>query len=143
MKQTLRLPNNLNLPFVEGLYADYLREPSSVSAEWRRYFEVMENGSVVARRSEPTSGRLEKPRDTVKAEPSSASTAEEEAVAGKQDRVDQLIEAYRARGHMIARINPLGFPRSYPPELDPEFYGLTEAEMDQRFSCETMHCEGP
>ena len=28
---------------------------------------------------------------------------------GNQDRVDQLIRAYRTRGHMIAAIDPLGF----------------------------------
>src|SRR5262245_61238437 len=125
MKQTLRLPNNLNLPFVESLYADYLREPSAVSPEWRRYFELMENGAAAARRVDSTLERVESRPDGRVLRPSAAPV--EEAMAGKQDRVDQLIEAYRTRGHMIARINPLGFPRSYPPELDPEFYGLTEA----------------
>ena len=32
-------PNSLSLSFVEGLYADYLREPESVSPDWRHYFD--------------------------------------------------------------------------------------------------------
>src|SRR5688572_29641296 len=32
-------PNTLSLPFVEALYAEYLRDPSAVSPGWRRYFD--------------------------------------------------------------------------------------------------------
>ena len=56
-----------------------------------------------------------------------------------QDRVDQLIRAYRVRGHMVAEIDPLGMPRPHQPELDPEFYGFTEADMDRPFSTDTIH----
>src|SRR5207249_6948352 len=60
-----------------------------------------------------------------------------------QDRVDQLIRAYRSLGHSIARFNPLAFPRPKRPELDPKYYGFIEEDMARRFSCQTMHCEGP
>lgn len=33
-------PNSMSLAFVEGLYTDYLRDPASVSDDWRRYFET-------------------------------------------------------------------------------------------------------
>ena len=33
----------INLAFAEELYASYLRDPSSVSADWREYFELMRN----------------------------------------------------------------------------------------------------
>jgi len=52
----------------------------------------------------------------------------------RQDRIDQLIRAYRVRGHMIARIDPLGRPRADQMELNPVFYGLTEEDMDYKFS---------
>ena len=59
-------------------------------------------------------------------------------VAVRQDRVDQLIRAYRVRGHMVAQIDPLGLPRADQPELDPSFYGLTEADLDREFSSRTI-----
>src|SRR5690606_16697411 len=33
-------PNSMSLAFVGGLYADYLRDPSSVPEDWREYFET-------------------------------------------------------------------------------------------------------
>jgi 2-oxoglutarate dehydrogenase E1 component len=68
--------------------------------------------------------------------------AEEATGAILQERVDQLIRNYRVRGHMIARLDPLNRARPTPPELDPEFYGLTESDMERRFACETMHSDG-
>ncbi len=58
--------------------------------------------------------------------------------AVRQDRVDQLIRAYRVRGHMIAKIDPLGIPRPEHRELDPDYYKLTDADMDRSFSSRTI-----
>ena len=59
--------------------------------------------------------------------------AREAEVAAMQNRVDELIRNYRVRGHMIAAIDPLGISRPRIPELEPEFYGFGEAEMDSKF----------
>jgi 2-oxoglutarate dehydrogenase E1 component len=73
--------------------------------------------------------------------PVATGTAGEERVAFLQDRVDQLVRAYRVRGHLMAEIDPLGRPRPGLPELDPAFYHLTEEDMDRSFSTDTI--EGP
>lgn len=52
----------------------------------------------------------------------------------KQEYVDLLIRNYRVRGHLIAKVDPLGIPRPMPPELEPSFWGLSEADLDRRFS---------
>ncbi|MEO1991111.1 MAG: 2-oxoglutarate dehydrogenase E1 component [Pirellulales bacterium] len=65
----------------------------------------------------------------------------DDRVAFLQDRVDQLVRAYRVRGHLMADIDPLGRPRPGLPELDPGFYHLTEEDMDRSFSTDTI--EGP
>src|SRR5262249_22426056 len=59
-----------------------------------------------------------------------------------QDRVDQLVRAHRVRGHMNARIDPLGIPRPGIPERDPAFFGLEDAHMDLPVSSGTMQWEG-
>ncbi len=134
------LPNSLSLGFIEALYADYLSNPASVSADWRRYFQKMTNGS---RPPAPRSGPSFRPASLFNP-PSPPSLAESGAtrdleMALLQDRVDQLIRAFRVRGHMMAAIDPLGMPRPPQPELEPEHYGFTEADLDRPFSTDTMH----
>ena len=52
MKITAPAPNSLNLPLLEGLYADYVRDPDSVPLEWRDYFRegfrTVKSGSLGA-----------------------------------------------------------------------------------------------
>src|SRR5690606_32083764 len=64
-----------------------------------------------------------------------------EAIA-RQDWVDQMIRSYRARGHVVAKIDPLSRPRLHAPELDPAYYGFTAADMEQSFSCQSMGIKG-
>ena len=57
----------------------------------------------------------------------------------RQERVDQLVRAYRVRGHAIAELDPLGRRPKSHPELELEFYGLTDGDLDIPFSSRTMH----
>ncbi len=52
--------------------------------------------------------------------------------------MDALVRAYRVRGHMMAKIDPLGLPRPSQPELDPEYYGLSGGDLDRKFSSRTI-----
>jgi 2-oxoglutarate decarboxylase len=51
----------------------------------------------------------------------------------KQAGVLQLINLYRVRGHLIAKLDPLGEHPSYHAELDPATYGLTIWDLDRAF----------
>src|SRR6266436_354730 len=51
-----------------------------------------------------------------------------------QERVDQLIHAYRVRGHLLAQLDPLGRPRPAQPELDLPHYGIQEEDLDRPIS---------
>jgi 2-oxoglutarate decarboxylase len=58
----------------------------------------------------------------------------EEAMLEKQLQVATLARAYRARGHRIADLDPLGWKEpSMPEELDPAYYGLTIWDLDREF----------
>ena len=59
---------------------------------------------------------------------------ESHAQGRMQESVDLLIRNYRVRGHLIAKVDPLGMPRPMPPELEPRFWGLSEADLDRPFS---------
>jgi 2-oxoglutarate dehydrogenase E1 component len=129
-------PSSLSLPFVEGLYADYLRDPRSVSEDWQRYFEALGNG---VQRLPPRLGPSFTPPRLFDPGPGAAAAGDGAAdVAALQDRADQLVRAFRVRGHMAAAIDPLGLPRAPQPELDPAFYGFTERDLARTVSTETL-----
>ena len=47
-------------------------------------------------------------------------------------RALMMIRAYRVRGHLIARFDPLGLEgRTHHPELDPRSYGFSDADLDR------------
>ena len=161
-----RLPNVLNLAFAEAVYADFVQDRASVPEEWRKYFEELQNGEGKGN----AEGRVQnvewgKGEQKIRLRPSfqpfsifnppsdgegwrdvgaPRPPSEQVRLVQLQDRVDQLVRSYRSRGHMVARINPLGLSRKFfPPELNPEYYGFTIDDMDRVFSCETIHPQGP
>lgn len=109
----------LNGPFVEELYDTYRRDRSAVPADWRELFDLMDQDGAAAN-AQPLSN----------AATAVAPVSREAAIALRQARVDQLVRSYRVQGHLAARIDPLGFERPAPQELDPAFYGFGESDMD-------------
>jgi 2-oxoglutarate dehydrogenase E1 component len=120
------------------MYADFLRDPNSVPEEWQRYFREMVDGEPAPVRlaPEPSSRSIFNPPATTRTV--DADELWHEQAGHLQDRVDQLVRAYRVGGHRIAQVDPLGFPRTGPLNLDPDYFGFTGADMDRRFSCETL-----
>jgi len=135
-------PSSLSLGFIEDMYAAYQEDPASVSADWRRYFKTLTNGNGHKPANPAPLGPSFRPRSIFNPGGSRAdgasSAARELEASLLQDRVDQLIRAYRVRGHMVANIDPLGMPRPHLPELDAEYYGFSEADMDRPFSTDTI-----
>lgn len=58
---------------------------------------------------------------------------EQNEVLEKETLVNQMINAYRVRGHLMADINPLGLQAFYYPELQPSHYGFTIWDLDREF----------
>src|SRR5262245_45269783 len=48
MSDPAQSPNPMSLPYVEALYADFLRDPNAVPPEWRRHFEAMREANGFA-----------------------------------------------------------------------------------------------
>lgn len=144
MSETGTLPTEINLAYVEALFASYLRDPSSVSPEWRSWFDSFP--------SEPDAG-LDALRDAaVSSHHSSQASPQESSATPTSDRgkdgskstgslqhsVDQLVRAFRVRGHVVARVDPLDLAHEKCPELDPAFHGIGPADMDKQISPETL-----
>jgi 2-oxoglutarate dehydrogenase E1 component len=130
--------NSQSLPFVEELYADYLRDPQSLPADWRSYFDRLRGNE---------NGRFQPPADVAFPQRSLFHLPEADGArpadgslfdkALLQERVDRLVHAYRVRGHIVAHVDPLGQLRPVCPELDPAFYGLSSADLDRPVAAST------
>ena len=129
-------------PFLEAIYEDWLRDPASVRDEWQDDFKNMPandssaatTSSVEARHSEVRERMLE--IGARRAHVASRVRIENEpADAQKQVAVLQLINAFRFRGHRQANLDPLNqYDRPQVAELDPDFHGLSDADMDRVFN---------
>ncbi|MCE9593147.1 MAG: 2-oxoglutarate dehydrogenase E1 component [Planctomycetes bacterium] len=132
--------NPESLAFVEGLYSDFVADPDSVGPEWRRYFEALANGNgngngrTRVGPSFPRWSLFNPPGST--ALPTAHGVARE--AAELQDRADQMVRAYRVRGHAVAKIDPLDLPRAPQPELEPSFYGFSERDLGRRVSAQRI-----
>ncbi|MDB6125964.1 MAG: 2-oxoglutarate dehydrogenase, subunit [Pedosphaera sp.] len=145
MNKNEPIPNSSNLAFIEGLYADYLRDPHSVSSEWQSYFKQLSNGEATAEtmRLGPSFRARSLFNPATPSRYAGTAASEETEAAGLQERVNQLIRNYRVLGHMIARIDPLGLPRPCPPELETTAFGFSEADLDRQISSQTLQYDGP
>lgn len=118
-----------NAAFIEGLYESYLQDPSSVDAEWRSYFDDLRGGAKDRVHSEVQQRFYELGTQRR----GGAVVPVPQGVSGAQQAAGALVTAYRVYGHISARTNPLKL-RGIPvvPELTPEFYGLSEADLNEQ-----------
>ncbi|WP_353148995.1 2-oxoglutarate dehydrogenase E1 component [Pollutimonas bauzanensis] len=129
-----------NAPYVEDLYESYLDNPGSVPDEWRNYFDQLQHQPATdgreITRDQAHAPIVESFAQRAKANAFVARAQEPDlTVAGKQVYVQSIIAAYRSLGSRFAELDPLKRQdRPVIPELDPSFYGLTEADLDQVYS---------
>lgn len=128
-----------NTPYVEELYEQYLTEPSVVTPEWRSYFDALRATPGVdgSARADVAHGPVVAGFVALAKRP--AASAHSDAVilnfARKQVAVQSLIAAYRMVGTRQADLDPLRWtPRLAMPELEPAYHGLTDDDLDLRFS---------
>ena len=132
--------SSLNLPFIEELYARFLRDPDSIDPAWRAWFESF----AAAEGAPPRAHRgpsFQPPRlFQARPEPNGHRYGPTELIeeAHFQHRVEKLVRSYRMRGHEMARLDPLERPRPVVPELDPAYCGLTDADLARRVSKRTI-----
>lgn len=145
-----------NAAFLEDLHEKWAANPASVSDEWRAFFDQLRDNADQVKQAaaagawgrsvnrEPTEetgvfdGRWPEPKPDPRkpgaapAKSAPASADEIKAAAHDSIRALMLIRAYRVRGHLQATLDPLGIEQPVQnPELTPEFYGFTGADLDR------------
>jgi 2-oxoglutarate dehydrogenase E1 component len=123
-----------NAPFIEELYELYLGNPAQVDEEWREYFNRLQQSPGAVSRDVPHLPVLQSFIERAKQPRVPAQAPDVEELVRKQIAVLQLINAYRFRGVQRATVDPLK-RQQLPevPELQPEFYGLTDADLSKVF----------
>jgi 2-oxoglutarate dehydrogenase E1 component len=107
--------------YIENLYADYVKDPESVDADMRKFFEgfdfAVSNGNGAKVMVSP---------EIVAAQPPPQ--------LDKEFSVFQLIEAYRKKGHLIAKTNPIRERKDRNANLDLKYFGLEDSDLDKPFN---------
>jgi len=144
-----------NGAFVEELYAKWVSDPASVAPSWQAFF------STLRERADEVTRSVQEPAWTPKATPQvrpdwlsaldgmwpaveaklakAISVAQPEASpeAVRKATLDSLravmmIRAYRMRGHLAAKLDPLGLEEKHDTsELDPATYGFGPEDYDR------------
>ncbi|HEX2243931.1 MAG TPA: thiamine pyrophosphate-dependent enzyme, partial [Gammaproteobacteria bacterium] len=128
-----------NASFIEGLYEAYLENRESVSQKWRDYFDQVtdtEPGTPPDIPHAPIQRTIKQAAITApRVLDDNAKQRDQLDFETKQVAVLQLINAYRFRGHRQADLDPLDqYKRPPVPDLNPDFHGLTSADMDTVFN---------
>nr|WP_315595451.1 2-oxoglutarate dehydrogenase E1 component [uncultured Cupriavidus sp.] len=133
-----------NAPYVEELYEAYLQNPSSVPDNWRAYFDAMQNVPAVDgsnARDIPHAPIVASFAERAKQGPIKTIVASADSDMGrKRVAATQLIAAYRNIGTHWADLDPLKRQERPPlPDLDPAFYGFSEADLDIVFNASNTY----
>ena len=104
--------NTAHTAYFAELYDQYLINPESVEPTWRAFFQGFEFGIDKASKKDQ-----EVPENIL-----------------KEFKVVKLINAYRTRGHLFTRTNPVRERRKYVPNLDLENFELSKDDLSLKFS---------
>jgi 2-oxoglutarate dehydrogenase E1 component len=105
---------------VEGLYQDFVKDPNSVDVDMRKFFEGFDfavSNAGIATNGAPTNG-------------AAISTNQ----LDKEFGVFRLIRAYRKKGHLVAKTNPIRERKDRHAKLELSGFGLTDADLNTVFA---------
>jgi len=121
-----------NAAFIEDLYEQYLVNPDALSPSWTRWFDAFkgrEAGDV------PHSAIADAVAEAGKRAARGLPVGHTGSSDERERHIGRLITAYRSRGHLGAKLDPLGLlPCNSPPDLDLPFHSLAESDLDAEFS---------
>ena len=149
---------NADTAAIETLYRSYQQNPESVDFGWRKFFEGFDFSQQFPPEGAPTAngnGEAYAPAAPVAAPaapappqpddygvlhtaastnnaPDSLATGET-APGDKETAVRNLIHAYRSRGHLRAKTNPVRERKDRKARLDLPDFGLSDADLDTPF----------
>ena len=105
--------------YIEGLYNDFVKDPTSVDVDMRKFFEGFD--FAVSNAAGSSNGTVSN-GNTVSA-----------SQMDKEFGVYKLIQAYRRKGHLIAKTNPIRERKDRHANLDLSDFGLNETDLSTSY----------
>jgi 2-oxoglutarate dehydrogenase E1 component len=116
--------------YIESLYQDYVKNPESIDSDLRKFFDGFDfalsnanGGAAIA-------------------------TTGQQSIAPSVDwmkeiRAYRMILGYRNKGHLLAKTNPIRKRKDRGANIELDFYGLTEADLDATYNAGQLLGLGP
>ena len=131
-----------NAAVIADLYSKFLANPDSVDQGWKSFFGDLEedarnlltglNGASAPGAAVPAAVPAALGATNGVTPAGGITPADVRAATLDSIRALMLIRAYRVRGHLEAKLDPLGLKPIEPhPELDPKTYGFTDSDLDR------------
>jgi 2-oxoglutarate dehydrogenase E1 component len=130
-----------NSAFLEQMYLKYINKDLDLPSSWKNYFDDLgdELDLVVNEIKGPSWAPIKKQINIVEKKPkkevhSNGPVRNVISENNLQNNIDsikavELIRAYRLRGHLLAKLDPLGLKKTeYLEELHPEYYGFKKSD---------------
>jgi 2-oxoglutarate dehydrogenase E1 component len=130
-----------NSAFLEQMYLKYINKDLDLPSSWKNFFDDLgdELDLVVNEIKGPSWAPIKKQINIVEKKPkkevhSNGSVKNVISENNLQNNIDsikavELIRAYRLRGHLLAKLDPLGLKKTeYLEELHPEYYGFKKSD---------------
>ena len=115
---------NSHPAYIESLYQDYRKDPGAVDPEWGKFFEGFD---FAVNNVNNVNGKAGATATAGAALPVSSDQLTKEL------NVYRLIQAYRKKGHLISKTNPIRERKDRQANLDISFYGFTDADLKTEF----------
>lgn len=115
---------NADVATIDNMYEQYKNDPQSVDQSWQFFFKGFEFSNQWAENGKSVNGQQP------------AASADKTHVL-KEVEVVHFIRGIRARGHMMATIDPLYSNRKHDPNLRFTDFKLSDADLDTYFEAGT------
>ncbi|PVY37158.1 2-oxoglutarate dehydrogenase E1 component [Pontibacter virosus] len=124
---------NAHGAYIDELYKAYQQDPESVDFGWRKFFEGFDFSTAYNENGHEVEG-------APVAAPAKGTSA---GLSDKEVAVRNFIYAYRSRGHLRSKTNPVRERKDRKALLDLKDFGLSEADLDTVFQVGEVIGIGP
>ena len=142
--------NKSNSAFIEQMYLRFINKDTNLPDSWQDYFnEIGEEPDIIAKELNGPSWspgekkvdideihkRIEKDDVNLYGQKKINEISQKDLIRSNSDSIKAvaLIRSYRQRGHLIAKLDPLGLMKTeYLDELHPDSYGFKKDEYQKK-----------